>query len=169
MYCAILHTYVRCDLVQFIDSLSLCSFNSELEAVGVVSRGVGVTTNEVIIADIYFEFTAAVQVFTSTGQVSHTRSHTYTHTHTHTPTHTHTHTHTRTHTHAYTHTYAYTHTHTHTHAHMHTCSHTNTSSHTNTNTSKYKYVYVLTEMTRRKVGTNHTIINTDKYRLNITT
>lgn len=34
-----------------------------------VSGGVGVTTSEAIIGDIYAEFTAAVQVFTGSEQV----------------------------------------------------------------------------------------------------
>ena len=43
---------------------------SELGAVGEVSGGRGVTNTEVMIGDIYGEFTAAVQVFSSSKQVS---------------------------------------------------------------------------------------------------
>lgn len=39
---------------------------SELEAVG---RGVGVTTSEAVMSDIYTQFRAAVQVFSSSSQV----------------------------------------------------------------------------------------------------
>lgn len=41
--------------------------HSELEAVGVVSGGV--TTSEAVIGDIYTQFTAAMQVFSSSWQV----------------------------------------------------------------------------------------------------
>ena len=43
--------------------------HSELEAVGEVSGGVGVTTSEAVIGDIYTQFTTAVDVFSSSGEV----------------------------------------------------------------------------------------------------
>ena len=49
--------------------ISVCTqcMCSELEAAG---RGVGVTTSEAVIGDIYSQFTATVQVFTSSSQVN---------------------------------------------------------------------------------------------------
>ena len=43
--------------------------HSELEAVGQVSGGVGVTTSEAVIGDIYTQFTTAVDAFSSSGEV----------------------------------------------------------------------------------------------------
>ena len=59
----------RIGLIDTAHCVSILLSNSELEAVGVVSGGVGVTTSEAIIGDIYAEFTAAVQVFTGSEQV----------------------------------------------------------------------------------------------------
>ena len=59
-----------CKLLYTVLSTILVLY-SELGAVGEVSGDVGVTNTEVVIGDIYREFTAAVQVFLSTEQVSH--------------------------------------------------------------------------------------------------
>ena len=55
---------------------------SELGAVDEMSRGGGVTNTEVVIGDIYREFTETVHVFSSNKHVRHpvkTSGHTYIH------------------------------------------------------------------------------------------